>query len=48
MKEKTIKMPGYLTLRLVLGLAKKARFMLTVPYVNFPKTEMPKTKALKA
>lgn len=36
-KEKTIKMPGYLTLRLVLGLAKKVRFMLTVPYVNFPK-----------
>lgn len=36
-KEKTVRMPGYLTVRLVPGLAKKARFMLTLPYIHFPK-----------
>lgn len=36
-KEKTIKMPGYLTVRLALGLAKKARCVLTVPYIHVPK-----------
>lgn len=46
-KEKTIKMPGDLAERLVLGLAKKAKFMLTRPNINFPRTEMPKTKAFK-
>lgn len=34
-KEKTIKMPGDLAERLVLGLAKKAKFMLTRPNINF-------------
>lgn len=36
-EEKTIKVAGDLAVRLALGLAKKAKFMLTVPYIHFPK-----------
>lgn len=36
-REKTIKMAGGLAVRLVLGLGKKVKFMLTAPYINFPK-----------